>query len=1850
MRKQKVILFCVSFIMLFAGCSKKSAKDAALNYSSLNDEYIQAITPTYISRDSDVKISFTKNITCPEFLLSEAVNFTPKQSGKFKLLDENTIVFEPESAYKANSVITLQADVNKLLGIEEVSSIYEHPFVVQGATYDVTFDNLILNQGGSSYVLSGKIKTDIAESAEVIVKTLSAKLGGKKLKIEIENALAGEKLKEWKFTIPEVAIGAKDKVLSVLYSGKNIGLNSYERKAYSGNRRYIIPAFSSDFSIIDVNNSNKNEVSFSFSKALDTAQDILEYVKLFDKNNSRMNSKFNPVIKNNILTIYSDDNFESVDSMTVSAGVLSSDGIKLAQAKNVTLSGNWVIPEVRFMTDGNILPTSQGTVLPVETKNLSGLLIQAFVVPDYNMNQFFQVNDYSGTRDLYRVGEPVWEKNLSFGWKDNMQNKFVPRGIDISELVKKYPGGMFQIRISFRKNNIMYICSKNHDDFSKLPSPPETLGSEYKPREKSYWDNSEMNYEQRRSYWTYRNDPCHPAFYQSNYNSSSTITRNIFVSDIGLMAKIESDGKLFVNTSNLKTTEPINNLSIKVYNFIGKKIAEAKTDKAGRAVFEDANNAYTIVASDGKQISYLVINSGTALSTSHFETGGVKAENGVKGFIYGERGVWRPGDDIYLTFVLQDINKTLPKNIPVVFSFTDPLGHEVESRILSESVNGFYPITAKTLAEAPTGLWNAKIKIGGKEWNKSIRIETVVPNHLAVNLEVEDGFLFAGENYFTLSGAWLHGAEIPGYKADVTVSFSKGNSGFDGFSEYTFENPSSFVDSSKETIFEGNLGSNSSVQFKKRLSAGKDIPGKLTAHFTNRIFEPSGVPSTSAVTYEYSPFSRYVGLKLPKGDEARGMLLTDVKHRADIVLLDEKGEFVKSGRLNYSIYKMDWKWWWEKDAYTSATYVGNQNYTKIDSGNIEIADGRGYFEFEVKYPSWGRYLVQVSDGYNGHTTGNVVYIDWPGWAGRSQQEGSGSTAMLPLSVEKKQYSVGESAKVSFASTKGERALVTIEKSGNILSQEWIQTTDGTTVWQLPLTEEMSPNVYVHVTLLQPHLQTQNSLPIRLYGVVPVMVDNPATKMEPVITCKDKFEPVSKTVVSVSEKNGKPMTYTLAVVDEGLLGLTAFKAPDLRSEFYKKEASLLENWDLYKFVMNAYSGKLETILAIGGSEEIIDNSDANSNRFTPVVKYFGPYELKAGEKKITEFDMPNYMGAVRIMVIAGDNGAYGVSEKSVPVKSDLMMLPSLPRTLGMNEEIKIPVTLYNGTDRKLVVPVTMNCTGVVNKRVENTVTIEPNADAIAYLPLSTKGAVEGKTYVEILAGSGGFKQNVRVDVDVKSRGIPATYKTDFVIKKGTKTVTVDSPLEAGTFRLKAELTTMPMVNLNNRLEYLTNYPHGCIEQITSGAFPQLFLSDFVQLSNEENEKIIQNVNSVIERYPQYQNMNGSFSYWSGGNTAHLWGTTYATHFLIEAKRHGYKVPDSIYNPLVNWLAETAQSFGSYISDVESIENQVYSLYVLALSGHADIGSMNRIKDSVKEDTSKMLLASAYAVCSRINDAKEIIKGVKFNNSRYNLMNKNFSSSLRDQSIALMCCDYVGNESLASKYAKAICEDLNSDRWLSTQETAWALFTILPHYNSEKNEICSYSIESNGKTINGDIEKKTDIVELPVSDLVKQTAVMTNNSKKTLYGTLSANGRTVPGTEVAKSEGLVLNVVYENSNYVKIKPEQLKTGDTFRIKVSLKNNENVDVQNIALSIPIPTAWEISNDRLSKTSDKNFDYTYRDIKDDCIYTYLDLKNHSTKQFTIDASVAFDGSYYVPAISAEAMYDDSYSAIIPGMYVQGK
>ncbi len=1821
MKKTFLILSVILFSLI--GCQKNNSNSA--------QEFIEGVSPIGIERDSSIFVTFKKDLEKLPSNIESCFKLSPKYEGTWNV-DDRTVSFVPAKPFKANSKINLSVDCSKLFNTENKGDIFSTVFFVASPKYDISFDEVRYNSYKDEYTVSGSVKTDIPVSKDLISKTVKANLSGNNQSVEWTQ---DENKTKWNFFINEIPSSESDKTLNIKWNGKYLASNLHNN-ILKGIKSICFPS-SNKFSILDVNTSKPNTILVSFSKALDVTQDLSSFIRAYNLDNKLFN-KFNISVKENVASLFSDNNFEGVKTVSLNSGIRSSDLIALADDTQITLSEKWDLPEVKFKNDNVILPTTQGSVVAIETKNLTGLLIQVYEIYNRNINQFLQTSELDEKYEIYRVGDPVWEKKVSFDWNDSMQNKFVSRGLDLSGLLKKYTSGMYHIRITFRKDQVKYVCRNSHSSFNDLDMPPNHIEPYKVPNQKSYWDYAEQR--NTYGYWSYRDDPCHPAFYTPSYNSKCLISKNIIISNLGIIAKEDVNGKFYVTVTDMTNAKPLDGVSVKATNYTGTVLASGKTNAEGTCVLSNCENAFVITATSGNQTSYLKISGSMNLSSSHFDVGGEKSEKGVKGFIYGERGVWRPGDILYLTFVLQDLNKTIPKDMPLLFELTDPLGHITDTQTLTKNVDGFYPINTKTSADSVTGNWNAKVTLGGKSWNKLIKIETIVPNKLSVELTSEQKILKARNSRLTLKSSWLNGAPTPNYKAEVSLAYSVAPTAFASYDEYTFVSPEVSFSGSRDVIWNGKLDANSSATFSPNLKTNS-MPGKMIANFVSKVFEENGGFSIQSNDMYYSPYDCYVGLKVPKGDKERNMLLTDVDHTVDVVVLDEEGKPYQTDKtLTYNVYKLEWKWWWEKDAYSSATYVNYYHKQSLANGRVNVSGGKGSFDFQIKYPEWGRYLIEVKDGDYGHKTAKIVYIDWPGWAGRAQENGAGSAAVVPLTSAKTSYEVGEEAQVSFNANSASRALVTIEKAGEVLSQHWVQAANGTNTFNFTVTQAMLPNVYVHVSLLQPHMQTANSLPIRMYGIVPINVTSKKTVLTPVISTPEIFEPNKNASITVSEANGKEMVYTLAVVDEGLLGITNYHSPNLRKEFYKKEASLLKNWDLYRYVMNAYSGKLETMLSIGGSEEILDLNNQDTNRFAPVVKFFGPFKLSAGEKRTTSFKMPQYIGAVRAMVIAGANGAYGTTEKLTRVKSSIMVQPSLPRTLGSNEKISVPVTVFNGEDKAQSATVDFEISGVIKNKFTKTVALKPNENKVLTFEVetTTPGIAFFKTSAKGDLGSSSSTTNV----NVISKGIPVTYKTTFAVKKGkAETVSVPTPSEKNTTELAVELSPMPPIDLQTRLSYLIQYPHGCIEQITSKGFPQLFVPEFTKLSPEKLKEVRKNIESVIDRYSGYQTSSGGFAYWPGNSTPNEWGTCYAFHFMTEAKKAGYTVPNAMYDNALSFISNSAAYWNS--SNNSDNSTQAYRLFVLALAGKSDMGAMNRLSNLQLEDNSTLFLSAAYALSGKKDVANKLLRKYKFSTSKYRNLAGDFGSSVRENAVYMYVCNLTGSAD-AIKYAKILADTLSADEYLNTQEVAWSLYALLPYYNKSEKEPMDYAITSNGVTKKNSAVANSVIEKLePDFAADKQKVSVMNYGNGVLYGVLTSSGKSIPGKELKQAEGIELKAMGFNSL------QNVKIGDTCNLTVTVKNiSGSQKLENLAMTIPVSTCLEYSNERLVNDNYYNNNFTYQDIKDEAIYTYFDLKSGESKTFTFAFTVAYSGEFFIPAVSCEAMYDNSIVSVQPGFKVK--
>ena len=756
---------------------------------------------------------------------------------------------------------------------------------------------------------------------------------------------------------------------------------------------------------------------------------------------------------------------------------------------------------------------------------------------------------------------------------------------------------------------------------------------------------------------------------------------------------------------------------------------------------------------------------------------------------------------------------------------------------------------------------------------------------------------------------------------------------------------------------------------------------------------------------------------------------------------------------------------------------------------------------------------------------------------------------------------------------------------------------------------------------------------------------------------DEVKPEAPCHVMVSEKNGREMAYTLAIVDEGLLDLTRFRTPDPWQAFNAREALGVNTWDLYNYVVGTYGGRIEQLFSIGGDDALNKGPKAIVNRFKPVVQFAGPFLLKKGEKRQHTYKMPNYNGRVRVMVVAGNGEAYGNTEKSVLVRKPVMLLGTLPRVIGIGEEMVVPATVFATEKGVGDVQVTIACSGnmeVVGEK-SHMLHFETVSDKLAQFRIRVKDT-PGAGHVKITATGGGEKSVYETDIEIRSVRRPQIKVTPVTLEAGKSWKgTVGLPGVEGTNSLVLEMSDVQPVNLSTRLSYLLGYPHGCVEQITSKAFPQLYLSGFASLTREQEQSTEATVKEVIRRLRSYQTVDGSFSYWPGGTAPNAWGTVYAIHFLLEAEKKGYLVPEGMKRNALNDLSRIARNWkpeASYSAESEEM-TQAYRLFVLALGQVAEVGAMNRLKESkTLMSMSRYLLAAGYALIGRPDVSKELVVKTTALTTACSGYDQTFGSDLRDTSIRLMTLCLLDGGKEAALLANEISKTLASDDWLSTQSTAFSLVALsdyMEKYKMSGSMDFSYAVDGKAK-------KVSTTRNIWTETLLDKTAFsasleLKNTGKSTLFARLVAEGIPAEGKEEAYANGLTLAVSYMDHDGHPVNTSALQQGTNFMAVVTVANSSPRGYSHLVLTEVFPAGWEILNTRFltgDTVDNRVTGVNYQDIRDDRAYSYIDYLP-AGKQVTvrINLCAVYPGRFYLPPVYCEAMYDHLVRANTEGKMV---
>ena len=168
-----------------------------------------------------------------------------------------------------------------------------------------------------------------------------------------------------------------------------------------------------------------------------------------------------------------------------------------------------------------------------------------------------------------------------------------------------------------------------------------------------------------------------------------------------------------------------------------------------------------------------------------------------------------------------------------------------------------------------------------------------------------------------------------------------------------------------------------------------------------------------------------------------------------------------------------------------------------------------------------------------------------------------------------------------------------------------------------------------------------------------------------------------------------------------------------------------------------------------------------------MRHVGPFTLAKGGKATHQFTISNYVGSVRIMVVASTpGGAYGQAEKAVPVRKPLMLLATLPRVTGPGETVDLPVTVFAMDPKVKEVKLSLAANElftVLGSEVQ-TIHFSRTGEQVVMFRVQMKERT-GVGKVTLTAAGAGERATHSLEVDVRNAASPETDVTEAVVEPG-----------------------------------------------------------------------------------------------------------------------------------------------------------------------------------------------------------------------------------------------------------------------------------------------------------------------------------------------------------------------------------------------------------------------------------------------------------------------------------------------------
>ncbi len=1325
-------------------------------------------------------------------------------------------------------------------------------------------------------------------------------------------------------------------------------------------------------------------------------------------------------------------------------------------------------------------------------------------------------------------------------------------------------------------------------------------------------------------------------------------TKVVSISDIGLIAK-KGKNVLSVFANSISTAEAIPGVKI---NFFGKNnqiSGSAITDDMGVASFNISDlpaegfDVRMITAQKDNDFNYLAF-SKSFVNTSRYNIGG-KYENlsGFDAFIYAERELYRPGETINISGIIRDKEWNPPSPVPVIIKLTAPNGKEIKNIRKTIGEQGDFEVSVKLDVSSMTGNYIAQLYTSNNVFlgSKKIAVEEFMPDRIKVKLKLNKKVMdmkdklqvdILAENYFGPPAANRN------YESELSIKRKS-------FSAKTKKRYNFHIDGS-DSYFESILRdgrTDVSGEAKEEYNIPKQYAnmGLLQADVYVTVFDETGRPVSRLKSVDVFTQDVFYGL-----GQGSYYLKTGNFANIPLIAIDKKGNIPDSAEAEIRLIKHEWRTVLSHSG-SYFRYKSEHFENVIETKKILLKGEETSYSFTPELS--GEYEIRISKpGINTYVSRSFWSYGWGNTTSSSYQVNS--EGHIDIEFDKDKYNVGETAKVLLKAPFNGKILVSLEDN-DISKYFYLETDKKAASFELKITDEYVPNIYISATLIKAHKETDFPLTVA-HGFAPVMVENNKHKIDVSIKADKKSRSNTIQKIEVSAKANSSIT--IAVVDEGILGITGYQTPDPYEYFFRKKALEVKSYDLYPYLlpeMNIENSKT------GGDEMGLEKriNPLTSKRVKLVSFWSGIIKTNSKGKAYFDIDIPQFSGSLRIMAVSYKDNSFGSASQNIIVSDPIVISTALPRFLSPADTIDIPVSVSNTTDKTADCKVKIALQGAIDiiGTGKQSVNIPTNSEGEVVFHLSVKKEIgQAKVNVSVNALDEEFTNST--DITIRPAAPLQKISGSGSIKAGeTETVRMAmSNFIEGSISNKLVISKSPLIEFSDDLDYLVRYPYGCVEQTVSSVFPQLYFNDLVRdIYKRDNDNLNPdyNIKQAISKLMLMQLYNGGLTYWQGNGTESWWGSIYACHFLLEAKKAGYDVNNSFLDKLVSYLKTKLKEkrtvtyyYNSNMRKEIFAKEATYSLFVLALAGKPQYSSMNYYKSHQNKLSldSKYLLAAAFALSGNMKSYRELLPAEFEGEISKNSFSGSFYSYIRDEAISLYVMLEVDpdNEQIGI-LAKHLTEQVKKRRYLNTQERAFTFLSLGKIARMSNASDIKANIKANGKEI---AKYDNKLITIEDNSLPNSNIEIETNGKGSIYYYWVAEGISADGSYKQEDSFLKVRKKFYNRQGQRIYDLNFKQNELIVVKIEIQTNNNEWVDNIAICDILPAGFEIENTRLKDIPDMHWikhqsSPDFKDIRDDRIILFVSAYNQPTNYYYFVRAVS-PGIYQMGPVGADAMYNGEY------------